>query len=291
MRVFLSYSRKDRELVERLDSALTAAGFDTFLDTRELPIGQEYNARIERAVNRADLFIFVVSDDSVKPGSYALTELAFAESKWDNPAGYVMPVLHEAFNGSLPAYIKNITGPVADRNFEARVVGWVEQRSRGIDPDGPDDHSPQGRLDRWVRLAQPPIRGRQRAFAGRGIVGVVFGVAFIGFGIVWSGVAGQMPGPGPAMGMAGWLFAAIGVGTILYSIAMFVMALIGVKTPTAVVVVDRKTGDNSLTITVQDQTGRRRKLTPLRAGAKAAHSGDMGWAWIRGRLLIDFQPR
>src|SRR5687767_11180959 len=109
MFVFLSYAREDHELAERIRSTVVAAGFDCFLDTRSLPPGQEYNSRIREAVARADLFIFLLSAPAVEPGCYAMTELAFAEKKWPNPAGYVLPVASANFDcASLPAYLRPI---------------------------------------------------------------------------------------------------------------------------------------------------------------------------------------
>ena len=79
--VFISYSRKDASSAQSLNAALNAAGIDTFLDAKDLPPGQEFNSRIKASVDNADLFIFLASSNSVNPGSYTMTELAFAEAK------------------------------------------------------------------------------------------------------------------------------------------------------------------------------------------------------------------
>ncbi len=291
MRVFLSYSREDRSTVERIKGALNAAGFDTFLDTDKLPIGQEYHARIKRAIDGSDLFVFLASEHSVRPRSYAMTELAYAEDKWRNPAGYIMPVLLDGFNADhLPAYIKPLTSPIGDDNIEARIVSWVEQRVDGLDPDGPDEHSPQARLARWTRLAQPPVRGRQRAFVGQSLIGIIVGIVFVGFGTVGSSMSRDFPGPSAAMEAAGWLFAAIGAGLFMYSLWMLFQGMVGSGTPVAVVILDREIRENSTTVKVETSDRKRLSLTPIRAGARDAHTGDLGWAYIRGKLLIDFFP-
>ena len=291
MRVFVSYSRENRSEAGRLNAALNAAGYDTFLDTDKLPIGQEYNARIKRAIDSSDLFVFLASDHSVRPGSYAMTELAFAESKWRNPSGYVLPVLLPGFEAkNLPAYVKPVTGPVADGNFEARVVGWVEERASGLSADGADEHSPAGRLARWARLAQPPVKGRRRAFAARGLLGVGVGAFFIGFGVVWYIGAKEFPGASREIGAAGWLFAGIGALAIVYSTWKMIQGLIGSKTPVAVVVLERAHGENIVSIKVQTLDGKRLSLTPLRSRARNVHAGDLGWAYVRGDPLIDFFP-
>lgn len=155
MRIFLSYARNDQSVVERIRAALNAAGFDVFLDTKDLPLGQEYNARIKLAVEEADLFIFLASATSVRPGSYAMTKLSFAERKWPNPSGYVLPVLLEGFDASqLPAYLRPINAMPAHESLDAEIVGWVEDRTRLGSAGIPDPESPQARLKRWARLAR-----------------------------------------------------------------------------------------------------------------------------------------
>jgi TIR domain len=130
MFVFLSYAREDREMAERIRGTLAAAGFDCFLDTRSLPPGQEYNARIGQAVARADLFIFLLSPSALEPGSYALTELAFAEKKWRNPAGYVLPVASAKFDfGALPAYLRPINALQPRGSTDAEVLAWGQERA------------------------------------------------------------------------------------------------------------------------------------------------------------------
>jgi hypothetical protein len=171
MFVFLSYAREDREMVERIRSTLAAAGFDCFLDTRSLPPGQEYNARIGQAVARADLFIFLLSAPALEPGSYALTELAFAEKKWRNPSGHVLPVASAKFDfGALPAYLRPINVLQPRGSTEAEVLAWVQERAeRG---GGGGEETPGGRLARWARLHQPPLR-RERKLPLRLIIGAL----------------------------------------------------------------------------------------------------------------------
>lgn len=149
----------------------------TASSTTSLPPGQEYNTRIGRAVERADLFIFLVSPPALEPGSYALTELAFAEKKWRNPAGYVLPVAPaDRALGPLPAYLRPINVLQPRGNAEAEVLAWVlERASRG---GGGGEETPHERLTRWMRLHQPPLR-RQRRLLFRHLILVLAGLVFI----------------------------------------------------------------------------------------------------------------
>jgi hypothetical protein len=291
MRIFLSYSHTDQAIVERIRSSLNAAGFEAFLDTKDLPLGQEYNARIKLAIEESDLFIFLASEASVRPGSYAMTELSFAERKWPNPSGYVLPVLLEGFNPSqLPAYLRPINAMPAHENVDAQVVGWVEDRAKLGSIGIPDPESPRARLKRWARLAQPPILKRQRTFLWSGCIGVVIGIAAILFAGFFLMTASNLGGGGIFAIVPG-IFALVGILVILYSLLMTFRGLIGSDSPVAAVILDRETSSSSqLRIKLETLEGKRLKLLAVSRKAKDAHTGDLGWAYVRGNLLIEFIP-
>lgn len=128
MKIFLSYSSQNRALVEPVNFALAAQGHDVFFDRDDLPAGTEYDQRISEAVDGSDLFVFMLSPDSTKPGSYALTELNLAQKKWANPSGRVLPVAVErvAFD-HIPAYLKSVTILEPTGNLAAAVVDAVHR--------------------------------------------------------------------------------------------------------------------------------------------------------------------
>ena len=128
MKVFLSYSSQNRALVEPVNFALAAQGHDVFFDRDDLPAGTEYDERIIEAVEGADLFVFMLSPASIRPGSYALTELGLAQKKWANPSGRVLPVAAEpvAFD-HIPPYLKAVTVLEPTGNLAAAVVDAVRR--------------------------------------------------------------------------------------------------------------------------------------------------------------------
>ncbi len=93
MRIFLSCSSKDRALAEPIYFTLRADRHKVFFDRSDLPPGQEFHAHIRQAIEAADLFIFLVSPDSISEGSYTLAGLEIARKTWDTPGGRVLPVL------------------------------------------------------------------------------------------------------------------------------------------------------------------------------------------------------
>jgi hypothetical protein len=290
MYIFLSYAREDRQLAERVRGTLAAAGFDCFLDTESLPPGQEFNARIGRAIDRADLFIVLLSAPALEPGSYVMTELAFAERKWRNPAGFVLPVAAgELDYGTLPAYLEPVNVFRPRGNVEAEILAWVQERvEKG---GGGADDTPEQRLARWRRLHQPPLR-RERRLPARFIAGVAFGLAFIAFGLVASSF-GSSGGPTPpGFEMVRMVLtvipALVGAGTIVYSIVQLIRALLGAS-PVAALVLDRNEGKNGLTVHLLVEGDRRRSCTAVGRTASAAYPGDIGWAFIASGMLLGFE--
>ena len=128
MKIFLSYSSQNRASVEPVNFALAAQGHDVFFDRDDLPAGTEYDQRIIEAVEGADLFVFMLSPASIRPGSYTLTELGLAQKKWTNPSGRVLPVAAEpvAFD-HIPPYLKSVTVLEPSGNLAAAVVDAVRR--------------------------------------------------------------------------------------------------------------------------------------------------------------------
>lgn len=93
MKIFLSYASPDRPVAEAIQLTLLGAGNEVFFDEASLPPGSDYNSRIREAINKSDVFIFLISPNSVTHGRYVQAELKFAKTKWPKPWGVVLPVL------------------------------------------------------------------------------------------------------------------------------------------------------------------------------------------------------
>ncbi|MCU0548970.1 MAG: TIR domain-containing protein [Leptolyngbya sp. Prado105] len=64
--VFISYSRKDKPFVEKLHQALEAQDRDAWVDWDDIPLSAEWWREIQRGIEGANTFVFVMSDDSVR---------------------------------------------------------------------------------------------------------------------------------------------------------------------------------------------------------------------------------
>jgi hypothetical protein len=93
MKIFLSHASQDNAVAESIAFSLRSRGYRVFLDRDDLPAGVSYDQQIERAVKDSDIFIFLISPDSVAEARYTLTELTFARHKWPDPNGRVLPVI------------------------------------------------------------------------------------------------------------------------------------------------------------------------------------------------------
>jgi len=78
-RVFISYSRKDMALADRLEVALKARGLEVLIDREEIYAFENWWGRIEELIGRADTVVFVLSPDAVK-SEVTLKEVAHAAS-------------------------------------------------------------------------------------------------------------------------------------------------------------------------------------------------------------------
>lgn len=64
-RVFISYSRVDRDIAESLRDRLQESGFDAYLDIHDIAPGEDWRARLAALVASAEKVVFLISPDSV----------------------------------------------------------------------------------------------------------------------------------------------------------------------------------------------------------------------------------
>jgi formylglycine-generating enzyme required for sulfatase activity len=64
--IFVSYSRKDSNLVERIVDALTGDDLKPWIDWKSIPKGEVVQREIHQAIEEADVFLFFVSPDSIQ---------------------------------------------------------------------------------------------------------------------------------------------------------------------------------------------------------------------------------
>lgn len=124
--IFLSYPSSLEETAARVELSLEGEGYAVFRDRSALPPGESFDARIRAAVEESDLFVFLITPESVAPGRYTLTELTFAQQRWGHPAGRVLPVMAEPTPlDSIPTFLKAVTILKPQGNLVAEVTAAV----------------------------------------------------------------------------------------------------------------------------------------------------------------------
>lgn len=68
LRVFISYSRDDRDFADQLDAALESCGFDCVLDREGIGGGEDWKQRLGSLISETDTVVFVLSPASARSG-------------------------------------------------------------------------------------------------------------------------------------------------------------------------------------------------------------------------------
>ena len=131
MRVFVSYASEQRTTADRIANGLRQAGHRVFFDRDALQPGDGYDDAIRREIEKSDLFVFLVSPQSVESGGYALTELGFARKRWLNPSGRVLPVMVAATPiEAIDPYLRSVSILSPKGDVVAEVLGRVSDIHR-----------------------------------------------------------------------------------------------------------------------------------------------------------------
>ena len=134
MKIFLSYTSHDEKVADEIQLALKGEGHEVFFDKDSLPPAGNYNARIRAAIKNSDAMVFLISANSLKEGSYTLTELKFARKKWPHPQRRVLAVVvTPTAKEIIDPYLKASTWMERNGNIAAEVAAEVAQGVLGGD--------------------------------------------------------------------------------------------------------------------------------------------------------------
>ncbi|MFC1533946.1 toll/interleukin-1 receptor domain-containing protein [Thermodesulfobacteriota bacterium] len=103
-RVFLSHSSKDKRFVREFDSVLHGLGVSTFLDERDIKLGEDIPQRIYNELSEASHVLYFISSHSVC-SKWVQEELSVAKMREKEREGIlILPILIEELS-NLPASI------------------------------------------------------------------------------------------------------------------------------------------------------------------------------------------
>lgn len=125
VKIFVSYSRDDQATADALAVGLSQERHDVFFDRSNLPPGESFHEKIRQEIASTDMFVFLLSPSSIRPESYAMTELNLARKRWPDPSETVLPVLVRPMDlAQAPAYLTSNT-VLQGGNIVAEAIGAI----------------------------------------------------------------------------------------------------------------------------------------------------------------------
>jgi hypothetical protein len=133
--VFLSYARQDQEFVERLYTLLQESGFKPWMDSRDIVGGENWLRAVYRAIEESQIFLAILSANSVSRRGIIQKELKKALDKWEGMLPddiYIIPLRID--NCPIPELLKDLQvidwdeGNGADKLLEAIQIGLERRR-------------------------------------------------------------------------------------------------------------------------------------------------------------------
>jgi WD40 repeat protein len=103
MEAFISYSRRNKEFIQTLASALKKANREVWVDWEDIPQGAEWWKEIESGIEGANAFLFVITPDSMT-SEVCAWELNHAIKHNKR----LIPILHQEVEGEIPPQIAAI---------------------------------------------------------------------------------------------------------------------------------------------------------------------------------------
>src|SRR6266540_3336633 len=137
--VFISYSRKDKAFVQKLNEALDKAGVQAWVDWEGIELASDWMKTITDAIQGNDAFLFVISPDSlISKVCTDELELGIKLNKKLIPILYREPTkastMHDKLASTNWVYLRDVD------NFDETIpkliqsintdLGWIRQHTR-----------------------------------------------------------------------------------------------------------------------------------------------------------------
>ena len=114
--VFISYSRTDKDFVQRLFAALETSGRDAWVDWEDIPFTADWWSEIKSGIEAANTFIFVVTPNSLSSAVCAL-EVAHAISNNKR----LIPIVRATVDEQKT--FEQLAAYAVDENMSAHLAG------------------------------------------------------------------------------------------------------------------------------------------------------------------------
>ena len=118
--VFISYSRKDSEVANRICKAFDEVGITYFIDRQGISGGLEFPAVLAEAIINCKIFLYLASKNSYK-SKFTQSEITFAFNK--KPEGSILPYIVDG--SDLPLSLEFVFSAINWRRMETDPIETV----------------------------------------------------------------------------------------------------------------------------------------------------------------------
>lgn len=135
MKVFISHSHKDKEVVRRLADDLRRYDFDVWLDEDLISPGEQWTDKINESLESSDVVLIIMSHNTSK-SRFQNSEIAFAvASQRKHPSKRVIPILIEK-NAELPFFLRDIVycDLSSKDQYESNLASLIQALSKSSVP-------------------------------------------------------------------------------------------------------------------------------------------------------------
>lgn len=118
--VFISYSRKDTPIVEKIIATFEREGISYFIDRQGIGGGMEFPAVLAKAIKQSNVFLFIASENSYA-SKFTQSEIVYAFNKKDKQQ--IIPYIIDG--SSLPDELEFTFSAINWRNLEEHPIETV----------------------------------------------------------------------------------------------------------------------------------------------------------------------
>lgn len=157
--VFISYSRKDKAFTQKFHDALVGAGKDAWVDWEGIPLTADWWNEIQRGIEAANAFVFIISPDSVR-SEICRDEINYAVQNNKR----IIPILHREV---LEIADKNLMHPVISSHnwiFFEREASFEENIKTVVDALDTDLQHVRDHTRLLIRAKGWDDAGRDKSF-------------------------------------------------------------------------------------------------------------------------------
>lgn len=171
MRVFISYSHNDRDLVDRIVAGLKADGHDIWMGALRLKPGDNISAKVDEGLNQAEALIVVISENSFRSQSVQQEFAAIALQQISKRERRIIPVKLD--QSAVPSYLADRVYLDLSKDFE-QGLRKLRDDLRASTPESiaaPErsvQSSKDSRVAQVAKLREALRRGRLTLVCGAG---------------------------------------------------------------------------------------------------------------------------